>query len=517
MTDEVAKRSIRSNALLERRELPRALVAGSGAMRDAGPKFTPQHPGESVADYRSRLDNTILYQGFSQAIDSQVGKVLSKPVQLDGNASEQMKAWSKNVDGRGRSLMAFAIDTFYDAMIDGVSYILVDMPKLPEGASLADQRMRGGVPYWSNIRADQVLGWRTRVIGSDVVLSQVRIHETVITEDGAFGDKDQERIRVFTLPETGPVTFEVYVKDAARAASAAGQSGSKQEWFLDPTQAGTTKFERIPIFPIYTNMTGFFEGEPPLYGLAELNLEHWISSGEQRRALTFLRFAMLYLSGVTGDTGKVKIAPSTIIKLPQGGQAGYVEHSGSGVSSGFTDIQNIEKRMQDAGMQLRLENAGTVTATASAIDSAESNAALKAVANAFKETMQSVAELTARVGNLGAAGGVEMTIEFDDKPSSADFSEVLKLNTMGLLSNRTTLQEAKRRNIVAPNFDINGELERISMEGPPAGGVLSELFEGLPDGMVVAVEKAADGGYNFVRKPSMKDDSADSGRGGVEE
>lgn len=491
MTDEVAKRSTRSNELMLSRELTRTLLSGTDAMRAAGEKFTPRHQGESVADYKSRLDNAHLFRALGNAIDAQVGKVFSKPVALNEDSSAKMQEWSKNVDGMGRGLMAFTVDAFWEAMADGVSFIMVDMPALPPGASLADQKAINATPTLMLIRADAILGWRTKMIGSEQVVTQLRLYESSVVPDGEYGDKVEERVRVFTLPdEGGTVTFTVFVKK---------QGSTKSEWVEDPGKRGVTTFTRIPLYPIYTNRTGFLEGEPTLSALAELNLEHWISSSEQRRALSFLRFAMLYLSGITGDASKIKVSPNTVVKLPQGGSAGYIEHSGAGVGSGFTDIERIEKRMQDVGMQLRIEGAGTVTATAAAIDSSESNAALKASANIAKETLQSVIEMVAKIGNMGAAGKVTMDVDFDDRPNSADFSEVLKMEAMGLVSKHTVIKEAKRRNILGPSYDSQEDMERVLEESPPpakdGAGALP------PEQTVTIVKDAGNGVFTFERRP----------------
>jgi len=62
-----------------------------------------------------------------------------------------------------------------------------------------------------------------------------------------------------------------------------------------------------------------------------------------------------------------------------GADAKYLEHTGAGIKAGFDDLAAIEKRMEQASMTVRVENAGRVTATAAAINSEDANAGLKAI------------------------------------------------------------------------------------------------------------------------------------------
>ena len=57
-----------------------------------------------------------------------------------------------------------------------------------------------------------------------------------------------------------------------------------------------------------------------------------------------------------------------------------------------------------------------VTATAAAIDSAESNAALKAVAHALEDALETALQMTADYVGLGEGGGVEVYDEFAEPP-----------------------------------------------------------------------------------------------------
>jgi hypothetical protein len=94
----------------------------------------------------------------------------------------------------------------------GHAFIYTDMPpKLPAGATLADERAAGRMPYWVSYTAKQALNWRskpeTRAItlsnGATVgvptgrrILQQITFEECSYEPDGDYGEKEVKRYRV---------------------------------------------------------------------------------------------------------------------------------------------------------------------------------------------------------------------------------------------------------------------------------------------------------------------------------
>lgn len=450
MTAQVNTPTARYEALAKKRALPRTLMGGTTAMVEAGEKFLPKHPAESDQSYKVRLIGTTLYNGFSMAVSAQVGKVFSKPILVNSDVPDQIASLLPDIDGQGRELTPFMMNVFNGSMADGISYILVDFPILTSapGArspTLADQQAVGAKPYWVHITADQLIGWRQENVNGVQVLTEVRIMERSFEPDGEWGEQEQERVRVLR-----PNYFGVYKKE---------KSGPLAGEFLLEVE-GVTSFNFVPLVPVYANRTGFYEGEPPLSSLADLNLEHWISSSEQRKALSFSRFAMLALTGV--DTkSEVVVGSDKTMKLPMGATASYVEPTGAGVEAGRKDLEAIEARMQSAGMQLRVERGGMVTATAAAIDTQEANAGLKAVADGLGDSIELALFYTAKMLNLPNGGTVEISDEFAAPIAAGTTAELTSVLAVGALSLETYLTELKRRGILSDDLDVQDEIERI--------------------------------------------------------
>ena len=117
----VDKPSLRWHALAEERDLPRALMGGTRAMREAGRRSLPQHPAESEASYDLRLNATTLYNGFAETVVAQAGKFYAAPVVLKEDVPPLLAALCENIDGQGRALTPFAADVTKAAFVDGVA------------------------------------------------------------------------------------------------------------------------------------------------------------------------------------------------------------------------------------------------------------------------------------------------------------------------------------------------------------------------------------------------------------
>jgi len=461
------------------RDLPRTLMGGTLAMRTAADKYMPRHPAETPESYAVRLNGTSLYNAFSEAVMRQSSRFFNEPVGLNEDVPPALQRCAENIDGQGRALTPFCMDWAREAFIDGVSFALVDFPNIASGATMADQRRIGAQPYWVLVKANDLIGWRSENRAGKQILTQVRILETTTVPDGEFGEKVVQRVRVLE-----PGLWRVYEKQFNATQNA-------HEWVV--TDEGPTSLPYIPLVPFYVNRTGFFEGSPPLRTLAEMNQEHWCSSSEQRRALTFLRFAMLKVVGVTEET-TIKIGPDRTLFLPAGAEAGYVEHTGAGINAGAADLLAIETRMQHAGMELRVENAGAVTATAAAIDSDDSNAVLRAVAKALEDSIEQALQMSADYLCLPSGGTVEIADAFSGNEVPGTVLDLTSLRNSGALSLPTMWNELKRRQVLSEDFDGETELVLIQDEASFFAGMQQQNAPPQDQGGPPPQDQGAGGG-----------------------
>ena len=430
-------------------DLVTTLMGGTEAMREAGQKYLPREPKESVAAYRNRLSRSVLYNAFADTVQKLVGKPFSKPVNLLEDTPEQIKEWSKDIDLCGSNVTTFCREIFEYGLTDGLVHLLVDHPRNDGEKTLADEQSLKTRPYIVPVRATDLIGWRSELINGVRTLTQVRFRENSTEADGEWGEKFVQRIRVLY-----PDRFELYELQ-------------KKEWVI--VDQGLISLGRIPLVTFYTGKTGYMEAKPPLLDLAHLNVLHWQSSSDQEHILHFIRFPLLHGAGFSQDQKDIEIGPNRMIMSedPQA-KLTFVEHTGAAVESGRQSIRDLEEKMDALGGQLLMQRSGDSTATAASLDTAKSHSALHDMVRRLENAMQQAFILMALWSKLPAeaAGGVNINEDFGlSLISGKDEDTLLKSRLSGELSRESYLTELKRRNVLRNELDIEEEIDRIETEG----------------------------------------------------
>lgn len=493
MEANVSTRTIKSAECYEERKLSRALMGGTKEMIKRGTDFTPQYPGETHESYKARLQGTTLYNAFEDTIKKSAGKVLSKDIVLEDDVPSVIVEQSKNIDGQGRNLTAFTLDALKEALVDGISYIFIDFTKVirqdeagqPTGEEpfLSDQINSGARPNAILYTGDQLLGVKHENIDGNEKLTEIRFHECIVEPIGLWGEVSREQVRVQRIG-----SYELWRKE----------DESKDEWFL--FEAGPNSLEAIPVVPVYTNRTGFMFGLPPLKSLAELNLEHWISSSEQRKSLVFARFAMMVFAGV--EPGSItSVGPDQIITLrdPEASW-GKVEGAGAGLEHGRLDLEAIKKNMETAGLTIQVQNlSGDVTATAASLNSEDANAALLAIAGGLEDSIDQVLQFFADYQSLGKGGTSSINKQFGRKLSTATVTDFIGLYNSGLLDDKTILTELQKRGDISEDLKIDEVLAQVKENMPTLLGELDLTAKEKEVDNIGKDEEAAKGGNPFAK------------------
>ena len=469
--------SIAYLAMEKARELPRTLMGGTTAMREAGPKFLPQEPAESTQAYQIRLSRTVLYNAYKKAVTDLTGKVFSKPVHCNKDTPDDIKAWCKNIDLAGRDLHTFAHDAFLEACAMGVSYVLVDFPRLTVGRTLDEERKVGARPYCVFYQAKDVIGWKSDRINGVDSLTQVRLKESSIIADGEYKEKIVKRVRVLQIADINGeqhCTFTVHEQQKGR--------DGREIWMVIPALSGVMSIDFIPVVPIYTNRTGFMTGTPPLIDLADLTALHWRSSSDQENILHFTRFPLLFGKCLRDDDSAIEIGPSRMIQATSDkADLKFVEHGGASIKAGKTALDDLEVQMNRMAMEPTvIGKAGTVTATEKAIDTSEAHSTLQSWALLLAGALDTIlAYMGAWVGKKPQeCGGVNVSTDYGMFLSGMDLPQLVQAFQSGLLSRETVWGELQRRGQLSDDFDPveethNLEKQQRQSPGPVGAGTLA--------------------------------------------
>lgn len=458
MTNTVAERSPEIQAMMEASAPCRDLMKGGRHMRDKGEMYLPKFPQETDDDYDARLASTWLFDGVGKTIEDLSGKVFETPVQL-AETNTDLDMWAYNVDLQGRDLAQFARDVFDQAQASGISFIMVDAPA--RGELTRAQAQAGNFrPYFVNLSIEEIIGYKTMVIDNVPTLTQIRVMETVTEEsDDEFDPAVIEQVRVLTLPVedgriVGTVNVRLYRKDG------------DEQWRIYEEFA--TGMPRIYVAACDLGRDGFMKAKPPHARLAEINLAHWRSQSDQANIMHHARAPMKYFHGYSREDLEAftEGAGYAFYSSNENAKIGVIEHSGAAIDAGRTELKDMEFQMQAMGLQLIISRTGSSTATGDMIDEQKVNSRLGMWADNLKDTLELAFSWMAEMAGISA--DIDVIINKDFAANALSHLDMDALNKMYLaevISKRTYINEAKRRNLLSEEIDPDDESEMIEMSG----------------------------------------------------
>lgn len=430
-----------------------ALLGGTPGMRAAGMLYLPKQPAEAQEDYDYRLKVATLFPAFERTLSVMAGKPFSKELTLGEDVPPKIAEWCKNSDQHGKSLHAFASGLFAEAMSYGLCGVLVDYPTAgADIKTLADERRLNLRPYLVLVKHDQILGWKSEVRGSEVVLTQLRIQEFAKVDDGEFGTKCVRRVRVLE-----PGAWAVY------------EEIENGQFFVH--SSGVTSLKKITFVPFYGRQLDFMNGVSPLLNLAYLNVEHWQESSDQKDSTRYARKRMLVLIGADATEGADIVAGSNMaMKMPQGSDAKVVQGSSESVTVGRSEIAVLEQQMIQAGAELLVQKPGQKTATEDNNDAEASKCDLQRMVESFEDGLDQVLQFMAEWVGEAEGGHAQLFKDFGAASlTDASAQLVVTMQQAGLISKPTAIREQQRRGMLSSDIDPDLELAAVQDEGPPLG------------------------------------------------
>lgn len=459
-------------AMQERWELLHDLRGGTLTMRNAGTRWLPRHERESESLWRARLERTFLYNAFNDTIEGLASKPFTRPITLAGDIPERLSGLAKDADRQGASLTTFAQRVFEDALVHGLSHILIEYPQATGAETLADERENGLNPYFVHVPATALIGWRSiRDLNGREVLSEIRIREERSEADGPYTDARVTYTRVYRQWE-----WVLYRNMGAAE---------------DPVEVarGPNTLGEVPLVTLYLRRTGLLTADPPLEDLAWVNVAHWQSQSDQRNILHIARCPMLAESGVSADDRQstpIIIGPTSVRSYsdPQA-RAYWIEVSGGSIGAGRQDLVDLESKMQILGNQPLVSRTGEMTATGEAIEEAKSQSAMQCWLRLFEAALRSCYGVAAKWvrESLPESFSVDIWSDFAIGLKAAEEATwLLNARTAKELGRTTFLREIRRRGLLAETVDIDEVAAELAAEGPDLGALIGPFPGGPPSG-----------------------------------
>lgn len=487
----------RFRIMAEEATLPRLLRAGTRAMREAE-DWLPKSPGESSDGYDLRRKRSFLFGKYSDVCESLgnalfAGELTVEPVGAKDagpdapkrSLSPEAAAWLEDFDLQGQTLEEWLMTAFEEALDCGLVHALAEHPSVGISENLAEEKAKGGRPYATIFRGDDVLQADTARVNGKERLERVNLR-IFKTETMGWGEATRKGTLVAyagerTNPDTGVnstrwARWEKYWQD---------DDGQDPDL---PQEVGTYRpHVEIPLRTFYSRRTGFLQGRPALQRLAEKNAEHFQSASHQRMNLDFSRFALLFRKGFGADERKqTKIGGASMFDASKtDADMKMVESGGAGLTAGRQHLEDCKTEMQDMALQPFL-SLGAMTAHQVMVEKGEADNQVSAWAINLERFIQ---ELLGLFVIWITPPGVEpkpvgeATLRVDDTltmtPAQLEF--VKYLVEAGLLSHETVLRFGKESGLLPAWLDVLKEVAKMKDEAPSLKGVPMALpFGGMP-------------------------------------
>lgn len=439
-----------------------ALCAGTSGMRAARQTFLPQEPRESLAAYNVRINRSYLFPALKETLKMLTGKPFQQDVILTTTADD-LADIANDVDLTGRNLTTFSKDVLGDALKYGLTHIMVDFPQVGEDAPIdrASQQAANIRPYFVHVKARNLINWTVSKINGKPELGSVTTKESWWRNTG-HGQEVVHGFRIYTRDEV--LVYE--------------QNGKKSPQLVERY---AHSFGKVPLVTIYANRTGFMEAEPPLIELAQTNVTHWQSASDQRNILRIARVPFLFATGLSGEQGideegnpveaeidQIRdIGPNSLFaSTNKDANLKWVEHSGAGIAAGKQDLDDLKEEMISQGAQFLIPKRSNMTATEYKGNQSSTQSDLQSVVSSLNDGLEQAFEYAAKWLQLD---GVEIDVQvFRDfnrnLNSQGDVDMLFKARDKGFITQKTFLNELKRRDILADGLVIQDEIDQLADE-----------------------------------------------------
>lgn len=470
-----SQKSGAATTMFNRTRLLRAIYGGTEPMRELKDELLPQYEKESQTRYDARLASTFSLNKLREAVDAASAKPFKSLVKLR-NADPDLDILTKDVDLRGNHLHIFAHRVFNDALLVGQSHILVDHPTTTSMPNLAVQKAAGVRPFFKHIKDDQVPAVYSEYVGGDIQVTHVRISSSRVRRTADF--KEEVINIIYVLEKEVGANAGIVQTWEQPAASQGG------EW----TFIGETPLT-MPEVPFVTMFAGEQESDfvtrPIFYDLAFKQVEHWISSSDQRSILAAGRFPMLAASGVEldpEDESGFAIGPYKVLYSPEaGGRWYYVEPEGKAIAAGAKDLEMIELHMDMMALNpVQATHRQYVPQNERDIQETRVHSVIHDLAMSCRDTLKT-AIMFAGTWNNRDYSAVEVDLDSDftnTADKQAQIGTLLQAYEKRGISRQTFLTEAKKLGMVADDFDIEAELVVLQQADEAAANAAAKSGSG---------------------------------------
>lgn len=425
----------------------RDVTEGTLHIQSKGTEYLPKYYMESKEDYEARKKNSDLLPATAEAIENVVGKVLSKPTQI--NDLEDDDFYTPNIDGAGTNFKSFESLSLKKAVRDGMGYIVIDFAAV--GSRTRVQEKSDKIkPYLKYVLSYNLINKRTEIRNGKTILTQATIRELSTKPHGDFGTKDIENYLVYRKTDAG-VTLQVYEKDNDKITAG------------DVVTLNMNGLTEIPIVPLYTGQKSPFYAKPIFGEMAQINLSVYRMNSGLKRTIYNVGDPthVIYGQVPTDDNGQplpLVVGSSNMLNLDSDSKYEIVGMTADSIQPTKEEIETMKLDMQKIATEVTSIEVEK-TATQSNIDNSNQKSKLNSIATNLENTWNEVKRFYLAFLGREDKGSIVVNRDFDTMTMSVEQIRELRNDYLAnIITKETYIKERQKGETLMTIEDIEKEI-----------------------------------------------------------
>ena len=300
-------------------------LAGQEAVKAKKTDYLPRpneidpNSEEALARYTAYLTRAVYYNVIEPTREALVGQLFLRPLKCE--LPESMQPMLDDMNGEGLSAEEVVRQAANHVLPYGRGGFLTDFPRT--GGEVTQADLENGVrPTIKFFSPWTILNWRVRRVGNRHKLVMLVLQEATekANTNNQFAVEVEHQYRVYKLSDSGQVTLEMWDEDhegPIETLTINGQDGQP--------------LDEIPFEFIGSRNNDVDVDEPPLYGLAVLNLAHYRNSADYEESCFMVGQPTPVFAGLTDDWVEshfdkgIVLGARGAVPLPEGGKGSLMQ------------------------------------------------------------------------------------------------------------------------------------------------------------------------------------------------
>lgn len=448
-------------------------LEGAEAIKKKRTVYLPQpnasdQSRENQQRYEDYLTRAMFYEATARTLGGLVGQVFAIDPVIELPPS--LEPLLNDIDGEGVSMESSLEQAAAAVVAYGRGGVFVDYPQTSGVVTVKDRDeglVRPTIMFYSPF---SIINWRYKKVGAVMKKSLIVLAENRLEDGDGFEVRSVQQWRVLKLDEQNEYVVEVYRRKTKADDGSEGKI-ERVEGPYKPTDASGKPFNTIPFEFIGSLNNNQHPDNPPLRGIAELNIGHYRNSADYEEACFIVGQPTVWASGLDKNWIKevfkdeeVHFGSRSVILLPLNAEVGLIQAQPNTLP--FEAMKLKERQMTALGAKLvepaqvqrtlgeaRLEEATTSSILVTAV---------KNVQKAYTKALEYAKQFH------GETGEVKLVISTDFAISRLDPNERVALLNEWVTGGITTKEYRSqlRKAGIAEDADDHPEIKKPEAPKP---------------------------------------------------